>query len=135
MRIHEDPAWSPRGDKIASARIKDSLETIYLMNADGSGMEELTPAGVCFDLGPCPADQSWPALTRNVTESVTATRTRDLLLPSAALPPTRDVRPPNHYLSMISELDSRSSPFWKKTAWYLANRRSSSPVARVVTVP
>jgi Tol biopolymer transport system component len=25
---HEDPAWSPRGDKIAFVRIKDSLETM-----------------------------------------------------------------------------------------------------------
>ncbi|MFL5495335.1 MAG: TolB family protein [Gemmatimonadales bacterium] len=43
---HEDPAWSPRGDRIAFVRIKDSLETIYLMNADGSGMEPLTPDSV-----------------------------------------------------------------------------------------
>src|SRR5215203_6769564 len=42
-----DPDWSPDGSKIAFDRSSDSGNTsaIYVMNADGSGVTQLTPAG------------------------------------------------------------------------------------------
>ena len=34
---HEDPAWSPDGKHIAFVLMRNGLEQIYLMNADGTG--------------------------------------------------------------------------------------------------
>ena len=37
-----DPAWSPDGERIAFAGKKDGVYDVYVMNADGSGLEQLT---------------------------------------------------------------------------------------------
>ncbi len=39
---HGAPAWSPDGQKIAFASVRDGNQEIYVMNADGSGQQRLT---------------------------------------------------------------------------------------------
>ena len=45
--LASDPAWSPDGKKIAFVRLNGSLrDPIYVVNADGSGLRNLTPKPV-----------------------------------------------------------------------------------------
>ncbi len=39
---HEDPAWSPDGQKVALVSDENDFQVIYIMNPDGTGMSRLT---------------------------------------------------------------------------------------------
>jgi len=45
----EWPAWSPDGSKILFLSASDGRGEIYVMNADGSGVTQLTTMGTAFD--------------------------------------------------------------------------------------
>jgi Tol biopolymer transport system component len=44
-----NPTWSPDGEKIAFTRRDFGVIYIYVINADGSGLKQLTPTGDYFD--------------------------------------------------------------------------------------
>jgi Tol biopolymer transport system component len=47
-----DPAWSPDGSKLAFVSDRTGVSYLYLMNADGSGVRQLTAGGLGTDLQP-----------------------------------------------------------------------------------
>ncbi len=46
------PAWSPDGQQIAFASIRDGNDEIYVMNADGTGADRAAPNNAAFDFEP-----------------------------------------------------------------------------------
>jgi dipeptidyl aminopeptidase/acylaminoacyl peptidase len=47
-----DPAWSPDGSKLVFVSDRTGVSYLYLMNADGSGVRQLTAGGLGTDLQP-----------------------------------------------------------------------------------